>query len=112
MSPAENSKLLPGMAAVGLWMFLLCLMGLLGVSTHKLPHVVLLLCIAFAAGGQGLLMLRRWGWALTLATVFLSALYGLWGFIRYHQFPLILMIIVNLMLFFYLVRPEVRERLR
>jgi len=107
----QTPRLLPGMAACGLWMFFLCLLGLLGVSTHKLPHVVLLLCIAFAAGGQGLLALRRWGWALTMATVLLSAMYGLWGLVHFHQLPLIFMLVVNLILFLYLARPEVRERL-
>jgi hypothetical protein len=107
-----NPRLLPGMAAIGAWMFLLCLIGLVGVTTHKLPLVVLVLCAAFAAAGQGLLRLRRWGWALTLATVFLSALYGMWVVVKVHQLVELVMVALNLVFFLYLVRPEVRARLR
>lgn len=113
-SPAqpERPKLLPGMAAVGLWMFFLCLMGLLGVSLHRLPHVVLVLCVAFAIGGHGLLRLRRWGWALTLSAVFLSGLYGVWLLVHFRQMEWIFMIVINAILFLYLIRPEVTTRLR
>jgi hypothetical protein len=108
----ERAKLLPGIAAIGLWMFFLCLMCLLGVSMHRLPHVFLIFCVAFALGGHGLMRLRRWGWALTLATVFLSALWGLWTLIHFHGMPLVVMILVNAILFLYLLRPEVVTRLR
>jgi len=100
------------MAAIGAWMFLLSLLGLIGVTLHKLPLVVVVLCAAFAAAGQGLLRQRRWGWALTLGAVFLSALYGMWVLVRFHQFPEIIMVALNLVFFLYLVRPEVRERVR
>lgn len=105
-------RLLPGVAAIALWMMLLSLIGLVGVTMHRLPPIVLLLCVAFAAAGQGLLRMRRWGWALTLAAVFLSGLYGMWVLVRFHQIPIIVMLTVNLVFFLYLVRPEVRERLR
>ena len=113
-NPQEKGKQrpLPGVSAIGLWMFFLCLIGLLGVSQHKLPHIALLFCVAFAVAGQGLLRQRRWGWALTLATVFLSSLYGLYMVVERHQLPMLLTACVNLLLFFYLVRPEVRERMR
>lgn len=102
----------PGVAAIGLWMFFLCLIGLLGVSEHKLPRIAVLFCIAFAVAGQGLLRQKRWGWALTLATVFLSGIYGMWMVAHFHQLSMLLMAVVNLILFLYLVRPEVRERMR
>lgn len=108
----ESSRPLPGVAAIALWMFMLCILGLLGFSMHKLPGIVLLFCAAFAGGGQGLLMQRRWGWALALATVLLSAVYGIWMLLHFHQLPMLLMVLINLILFLYLVRPEVRERLR
>jgi len=110
--PEKRAKVPPGLAAICLWMFFLCLMCLLDVSRHRLPHVFLLFCVAFALAGHGLMRLRRWGWALTLATVFLSALWGLWTVIHYHDMPLILMTLVNAILFLYLIRPEVVTRLR
>ena len=108
----ERAKLLPGIAAISLWMFFLCLMCLLGVSLHRLPHIFLLFCVAFAAAGQGLIRLRRWGWALTLATVFLGGLWGLWTMIHSHQIDWIAMVLINAILFIYLIRPEVVTRLR
>jgi hypothetical protein len=107
-----SARLLPGIAAIAVWMFVLCLIGLVGVTTHKLPLVVVVLCAAFAAAGQGLLRLRRWGWALTLAAVFLSALYGMWVVVKVHQIAELVMVGLNLVFFLYLVRPEVRVRLR
>jgi len=103
---------LPGMAAVALWMFLLCGIGLVGVITHQLPMAVVVLCAFFAAASTGLLKQRRWGWALSLASAFLSMCYGVYMLVRFHQPPLIVMIGVNLIFFLYLVRPKVIERLR
>jgi len=103
---------LPGMAAVSLWMLMLCGIGLFGVITHHLPFVVTVLCAFFAAAASGLLQQRRWGWALALASAFLSMCYGTYMLVHYHQLPLIVMIAVNLIFFLYLVRPEVIERLR
>jgi uncharacterized membrane protein (DUF2068 family) len=104
--------MLPGVAAIGLWMFLLCLLGLIGVTRHALPPVVLIFCAAFALAGQGLLRLKRWGWALTLAAVLLSATYGMWMMVSARQLSMMVMVAINLILFLYLVRPEVRERLQ
>lgn len=103
---------LPGMAAVALWMFLLCCIGLYGVISHQLPKLALLLCAFFAAASSGLLSQRRWGWALSLAAAFMSMCYGAYMLVRFHQPQLIVMIAVNLILFLYLVRPQVIERLR
>jgi uncharacterized membrane protein (DUF2068 family) len=108
----DRAKMLPGMAAIGLWMFVLCVIGLVGVTRHALPPVVLIFCAAFAVAGQGLLRLRRWGWALTLGAVLFSATYGMWAVVKGHQVGMVVMVAINLILFLYLVRPEVRERLR
>lgn len=93
-------------------MFLLCILGVLGVSQNKLPKFVYLFCIAFALAGQGLLRQKRWGWALSLATVLLSGVYQLFLFVRFHELPMLAMAAVNMVLFLYLVRPEVRLRMR
>lgn len=111
MTDEITPRLLPGIAAIGFWMFTLCLIGLIGVTMHRLPLAVLILCAAFALAGQGLLRLRRWGWALTLAAVFLSMVYGTWELVRLHQLPAIVMVAINLVFFLYLVRPEVHERM-
>ena len=102
----------PGVAAIGLWMFLMCIFWLLGVSQHKLPKIALLMCVAFAAGGQGLLRQKRWGWAMTLAAIFLSALHAMWMVAEYHQIVMLALAAFDMILFLYLIRPEVRQRMR
>ena len=112
MSEDTKPRPQPGVAAIGLYMFLLGLLGLIGVTRHALPPLVLLFCAAFAAGGHGLLRLRRWGWALTLATVLMGTTWGLWATVKMHQFSMLVMAAINMILFLYLVRPEVRERMK
>jgi uncharacterized membrane protein (DUF2068 family) len=103
---------LPGMAVIAFWMILLSCLGIYGVISHQLPPVALILCVFFAAASTGLLRQRRWGWALSLAAAFLSVCYGAYMLLRFHQPQLIVMIVVNLIFFLYLVRPQVIERLR
>ena len=112
MSEQAKGGLLPGIATIGIWMFVLALIGLVSVTMHKEPLVYLVFCAAFAAAGQGLLRLRRWGWAMTLAAAFLSATYGMWMMVKLHQPTELALVAVNLIFFLYLVRPEVRSRLR
>jgi hypothetical protein len=44
--------------------------------------------------------------------VFLLALYNGWIFTMQHQFPAAAQGLLNLVFFLYLIRPEVRARLR
>jgi uncharacterized membrane protein (DUF2068 family) len=111
-SPPGTLELLPGMAITALWMLLVCAIGLFGVIAHHFPGVVTIFCALLAAGAQGLLKRRRWGWAIALATAFLSVCYGVWAGLRFHQPPAMVLVMVNLVLFLYLVRPEVIERVR
>jgi uncharacterized membrane protein (DUF2068 family) len=111
-SSSERPKLLPGMAVIALWMLLLSVLGLVGVATHSLPRMALLMCVGFGAAGAGLMRLQRWGWALALAAAFLSVCYGVYVLLRFHQGPMIGMIVVNLIFFLYLVRSQVIDRLR
>lgn len=112
MSEEKKPGLLPGMAAIGIWMMVLALIGLIGVTRHQQPPVVLILSAAFALAGQGLFSRRRWGWAMTLAAVLLSALYAVWAAVRFRQPAELGLSILNLLFFLYLVRPEVRATLR
>ena len=111
-TPLQPARLLPGMALIGGWLLLLCLIGIIGVMTHHLPIFVLVFCACFAAAGDGLLKLRRWGWALALAATFLCMAYSFYLLTRAHQFPLLVPSVVNLIFFLYLIRPEVIERVK
>lgn len=108
----DQMKLLPGMAVIGLWMLALCALGLIGVFTRKLPWPAAIVCVMFALAANGLLKLKRWGWALTLAAAFLSMCYAAFMLTHAHQTPMIGMLLVNLVFFLYLIRPEVLQRVK
>jgi hypothetical protein len=110
--PGGPGGLLPGMAVISLWMLAQCGLGLIGVIFHKLPPAAMVICLMFAVAANGLLKLKRWGWALTLGAAFLSMCYGSYMLFRFHQLPMILMLTVNLVFFLYLIRPEVLERVK
>jgi hypothetical protein len=113
MSSAENWRLpLPGMAAVALYMLAISVVIALGVIHHHIPAIFLLVSFSTACACFGLLRLQRWGWALALGTTFLLMVYQFYVLLRLHQLPAGFMGALNLLLFLYLVRPEVMERLR
>lgn len=111
-SDFDPSRPLPGVAAIGLYMFLLCVLWLAAISRHKLPMGALVMCAAFAIAGQGLLRQKRWGWAMTLAAILLSSVQAMWQVAEFHDLWMLGSAAFNLMLFLYLIRPEVRERMR
>jgi hypothetical protein len=104
---------LPGLAAIGLYLLALAGVIILGVvGGRHYPPLFLLLAAAFIAASAGLLMLFRWAWALALAAVFLLAIYNLWIFTSQHQMPALVQGLLNLVFFLYMVRTEVRSKLR
>src|SRR6185503_2243936 len=44
----DQTRLLPGMAVIALWMLVQCGIGLIGVFLHKFPIGAVLICIVFA----------------------------------------------------------------
>jgi uncharacterized membrane protein (DUF2068 family) len=108
----DQARLLPGMAVIALWMLAQCGIGLIGVFLHKFPIGAVLIYIVFAIAANGLLKLKRWGWALTLAAAFLSMTYAAVMLFLFHQIPMIAMMLINLVFFLYLIRPEVLERVK
>lgn len=110
--PGAKPVLLPGMALISLWMLAQCGLGLVGVFTRRLPWPAAIVCAMFALAANGLLKMKRWGWALTLAAAFLSMCYAAFVLFRFRQLPMIVMLTVNLVFFLYLIRPEVIERVK
>jgi hypothetical protein len=82
------------------------------VAGRHYPAVFLIFAALFMAASGGLLMLFRWAWALALAAVMLLVIYNLWIFTSQYQGAALVQGLLNLVFFLYLVRPEVRERLR
>lgn len=111
-SPEEYRGLLPAMAGIALYMFVLAGVVGFGAVTGRFPKLFLILCLLFVAAAVGLIRLYRWGWALTTAASFLLMSYGVWAYIHTRMIAALIMSFLNLVFFLYLVRPEVRERLR
>lgn len=104
---------LPGLAAISLYLLILAGVIIVGVvGGRHYPAIFLVFAAGFVTASGGLLMLFRWAWALALAAVFLLVVYNLWIFSSQHQGAAIVQGLLNLVFFLYLVRTEVREKLR
>ena len=113
MPPRRTLAPLPGLAAIALYMFLLAGVIIFGVvSGGRYPAFFLIFSALFFTASGGLLMLFRWAWAMALAAVLLLAGYNLWVAIGLHQAPSAVQALLNFVFFLYLIRPEVREKLR
>ena len=111
--PGRDLLPLPGLAAISLYLLVLAGVIVIGVVDGRhYPLLFLVFAAGFIAASAGLLMLLRWAWALALAGVFLLVVYNLWFFASQHQGAALVQGLLNLVFFLYLVRPEVRERLR
>src|SRR5579872_3275454 len=84
---------LPGVLAISLYLLVLAGVLILGVAGGHYPVLFLLLAAAFLTASAGLILLLRWAWAGALGAVFVQGL-------------------LNLVFFLYLVRAEVRAKLR
>jgi hypothetical protein len=111
--PSRSRLPLPGLAAISLYLLVLAGVIIIGVvGGQHYPPLFLVFAAVFITASAGLLMLFRWAWALALAAVFLLVAYNAWIFSSQHQGAALVQCLLNLVFFLYLVRPEVRERLR
>jgi hypothetical protein len=115
-APAEPQRFsllqLPGLAAIGIYLLSLAGVIIFGVVGGHYPPVLLFFPAVFFAACGGLVMLMRWAWALTLGAVFLMAVYNMWIFSSQHLAPALVQGLLNWVFFLYLVRVEVRSKLR
>jgi hypothetical protein len=102
----------PGLALICLYLMALAGVIILGVAGRHYPPLFLVFAASFISASAGLLMMFRWAWALALAAVVLLVVYNLWIFSSLHQGAALVQGLFNLIFFLYLVRPEIRERLR
>jgi hypothetical protein len=115
VDPPQSGKKalpLPGMAGIALYMLAISAVIAFGVVRHQIPPVFLVISLLTGCATFGLLRQKRWGWALSLAATFLLMLYQFYLLFRLHEMPRGIMGVLNLVLFLYLIRPEVMERLR
>lgn len=114
---ARAGGMLPGVAGICMFMLVMttinafaALRGTFGQGRGK--YGVLAICTLLAAGVFGLLRLRRWGWALVLAGCLTLFLGNILYFRQTHAAPFVIQGLFALVFFLYLVRTEVRDRLR
>ncbi|MFC5863575.1 hypothetical protein ACFPT7_14810 [Acidicapsa dinghuensis] len=103
---------LPGMVAIALYMLVLAATVAFGVVGKHLPWMMIVLMPVFVVAAFGLLRLFRWAWALTISACFLLMTYNVWLFLEQKQAAGAIQGFLNLLFFFYLVREDVRSRLR
>lgn len=111
--PNVRGQMLPGIAGISLYMMVVALTGVVGAMRGVYPPMVALpICTLLVVGIFGLLRLRRWGWAMvTAGSLLISLMYGWMA--RHMGMPrLWVMSGLDFCMFLYLVRAEVRERLR
>ena len=118
-APAPNlrGQMLPGIAGICLYMIFMVMINvyaaLKGAYGTGMPRYgVLALCTLLAVGIFGLLRLYKWGWALVTAGALLEASGDFIYFSRLHIGFFLGRAGLVLVFFLYLIRTEVRERLR
>jgi hypothetical protein len=103
---------LPGLAAIALYMMLLAGISILGVVNGSVRPAYLFFSAFFITASLGLLRLLRWAWAMTLGAVVLLVAMFTWRFTAGHQFPYLVQGLLNMVFFLYLIRTEVRSKLK
>ncbi len=103
---------LPGLAAISLYLLVLAVVIVVGVVGGHYHALLLILPVFLFAACGGLLMRFRWAWAMALSAVLMLGGYNLWIFARQYMVPALIQGMLNMVFFFYLVRTEVREKLR
>lgn len=103
---------LPGLVAIGLYLAVLAVVIVIGVVGRNYPPLFLIMGVMFLAAAGGLMLLLRWAWSMALAAVLLLAIYNSWIFSSEHLAPALVQGLLNWVFFLYLVRVEVRSKLR
>jgi hypothetical protein len=108
----QKPKLLqsPGIVAISLYMLLLAVAVVIDVAKNPSQRLLLVFAVLFIAAGLGLLKLLRWAWTLTLAAVAMLAGLFLWNYTNQHLLVPLAYGLLNLIIFLYLVRTEIRNK--
>jgi hypothetical protein len=103
---------LPGVLAVSLYLLLVAGTIVAGVVGRRIGALYLVFAAAFVSASAGLIVGFRWAWVLALSAVFLLLSFSFWIVAAQHQAAMVVPGFLNLLIFLYLIRPEVRARLR
>jgi hypothetical protein len=112
----ERGRMLPGIAGIALFLLVLALINTFAALNNNFPGIykygILALCSVLVVGIFGLLKMRRWGHSIVLAGCLLLSSSYFYYFSRVRQLPMLVQGFFMLLFFLYLVRPEVRDRMR
>jgi hypothetical protein len=113
---AARGKMLPGVAGICLFLFVLTSINVFGAVQGAFgggaaKYGILTLCTMLVAGLAGLVRMRRWGWSIVLAGCLLLAAADTYFYTRVNVGFFLVRAFFMLVFFFYLVRPEVRDRM-
>jgi hypothetical protein len=114
---ARAQGMLPGVAGICLFLLFFTMVNVYGAlkgayGSGAGKYGVLAICTLLAAGIFGLLRLYRWGWAVVVAGCLLVATGDMYFFSKTRVIFFVIRGLFELVFFLYLVRPEVRDRLR
>jgi hypothetical protein len=114
---ARAHGMLPGVAGICMFMLFLTMVNVYGALLHTYgngagKYGVLTICTLLAAGIFGLLRLYRWGWSIVVTGCLLLAAGDLYFYSKTHVAFFVIRGLFELVFFLYLVRTEVRDRLR
>ena len=115
--PPTRGQMLPGIAAIAMFMIFMTMINVYAAlhdayGAGPAKYGILALCTLLAAGLFGLLRLRKWGWALVTAGCVLFAAGDFYLLSRTHAGFFFIRGLFILLFFLYLIRTEVRDRLR
>jgi len=114
---ARAGGMLPGIAGIAMFMIFMTMLNAFAAlngtyGTKGAKYSVLAICTLLAVGIFGLLRLRKWGWAIVTAGCLLLSSGDFYFFERSKSGFFLIRALLVLVFFMYLVRTEVRDRLR
>jgi hypothetical protein len=117
IDPALKGKMLPGIAAITMFLLLLTLLNVFAALNNAYgaaagKHSVLGVCTLLVIGLFGLMRMQRFGWAIVCGGCILLSGGDFYFFRQTHVAFFLLRGFFMLVFFLYLVRPEVRDRMR
>ena len=116
-APRALPGMLPGMALIAMYLLVLSMLNAFAAINNRFngnsaKYSVLGVCTLLLVGIFGFLRMRRWGWALVTVGCLLMAAGYFFAFSRTHIPPYVVQGLFDLVFFLYLVRTDVRERMR
>ena len=112
-----RGHMLPGIAGICMFLMFMTLINVYGALKGAFGGGagrtgILAVCTLVAVGIFGLLRLARWGWALVLAGCLMLMFGDFYFYTKSHVVFFLIRGCFALVFFLYLVRTEVRDRLR